>query len=80
MDDILNKVHMILLDNFSLDAEDIKSNSLIDDGLIDSFDIVILVENLEQNFDIEIPGEQIIRSNFNSLFAITNLIISIQQH
>ena len=55
MDDILNKVHMILLDNFSLDAEDIKSNSLIDDGLIDSFDIVILVENLEQNFDIEIP-------------------------
>ena len=63
MDDILNKVHMILLDNFSLDAEDIKSNSLIDDGLIDSFDIVILVENLEQNFDIEIPGEQIIRSN-----------------
>jgi len=80
MDDILNKVHMILLDNFSLDAEDIKSNSLIDDGLIDSFDIVILVENLEQNFDIEIPGEQIIRSNFNSLIAITNLIISIQQH
>ena len=48
--------------------------TLIDDKIIDSFDIVTLISDLSEEFDISIPVEEIIPENFNSAKAIHALI------
>lgn len=48
--------------------------TLIDDKIIDSFDIVTLISDLSEEFDINIPVEDIIPDNFNSAKAIHALI------
>ncbi|CUH93122.1 acyl carrier protein [Herbinix luporum] len=48
--------------------------TLIDDKIIDSFDIVTLVSEISEEFDIEIPVEEIIPENFNSAKAIYALV------
>lgn len=49
-------------------------NTLIDDKIIDSFDIVTLISDISEEFDIEIPVEDIIPENFNSAKAIFALV------
>ena len=43
------------------------NNDYFKSGLLDSLDIVILVENLEKEFQIKIAGEEIIPKNFSNL-------------
>jgi Phosphopantetheine attachment site. len=48
--------------------------TLIDDKILDSFDIVTLVSELSEEFDVAIPVEEIIPENFNSAKSIYALI------
>lgn len=48
--------------------------TLIDDGLLESFDIIQIVAALNREFDIEIPATQIMPSNFNSAKAISEMV------
>ena len=50
------------------------SLNFIADGLLDSFDIVTLVSELEDNFDVLIDGEDVIPENFDSIESIMNII------
>jgi acyl carrier protein len=50
------------------------SNDYFKSGLLDSLDIIILVENLEKEFQIKIAGEEIIPKNFSNLKKIINFI------
>ena len=52
----------------------INSNNYIEEGLLDSMDIVYLVETLEETFDISIPGTDIAPINFSSLSGIVKLV------
>ena len=47
---------------------------LIDEGVLDSFDIVTLIAEIRERFDVTIPAEQIIPENFNSAKALHALI------
>ena len=38
---------------------------LIDDGLLESFDVITLIAEIEDQFGIEIPAEEIVPENFN---------------
>lgn len=51
-----------------------KSVNFIEEGFLDSFDIVSLVNELEQNFSIVIDGIEIIPENFASIESIKALI------
>ena len=47
---------------------------LIDNGILDSLDIVTLITEINDEFDVSIPAEEIIPENFNSANAIMALI------
>lgn len=51
-----------------------ESKNFIDDGMLDSFDIVSLVTELEECFGIRIDGLDIVPENFASVEAIAGLI------
>ncbi len=48
--------------------------TLIDDGILDSFDIISLIAEIDSEFDVQIPAEEIIPENFNSAQALHDLI------
>ena len=50
---------------------------LVDNSLIDSFDIIVLINDLGDAFDVEIELEHLEPENFNSVEAIANLLKSL---
>ncbi len=48
---------------------------LVEDGIIDSFDIISLVAEIDSEFDVQIPAEEIVPENFNSAEALHALIL-----
>jgi acyl carrier protein len=55
------------------------SSDYISDGMLDSFDIVTLVSDLDGSFDISIPGTEIIPENFRNAEAILALVQKYQK-
>ena len=53
--------------------------ALIDDGVLDSLDIVSLVTEIYAEFDVTIPAEEIVPENFNSAQALMDLITRIDE-
>ena len=51
---------------------------LIDNGILDSFDVVQLVMKLNEEFDIEIGAEEIVPENFNSAESLWAMIQRLQ--
>ena len=52
---------------------------LIDDGLLESFDVITLIAEIEDQFGVEIPSEEIVPENLNSAEGIWNLIQRIRE-
>ena len=50
------------------------NDALVDDGILDSLDIVTLVTEINAEFDVTIPAEEIVPENFNSAEALYALI------
>ena len=49
--------------------------NFIEEGMLDSFDVVNLVTELDSTFGISIDGVDILPENFSSIEAIKNLLI-----
>lgn len=49
--------------------------TLIDDKILDSFDIVSIISEVNEEYDVAIPAEEIIPENFNSAEALYALIV-----
>lgn len=47
---------------------------LVDDGVLDSLDIVTLITELNAAFDVAIPAIEILPGNFNSVQALAEMI------
>lgn len=48
--------------------------SLIDDGILDSFDVVSIISELDDAFDVQIRITELDPENFNSADSIWNLV------
>ena len=47
---------------------------LIDNKILDSFDIVTIVAEIDSEYDVAIPAEELIPENFNSAKALYALV------
>lgn len=69
MEELLN-----ILEDIQPDADYKTCTTLIDDGILSSFDILSLVGELEDAYDIRILPAEIVPANFNSAEAIWNMV------
>ena len=52
---------------------------LVDDKILDSFDIVSLIAEINENFDIAVTAKDILPENFNSARALYALIQRLEE-
>lgn len=65
-----------ILEDIVPDVDFDNEESLIDDGLIESLDIVSIVSEINIAFDVEITVDDLLPENFNSADAMLALIKS----
>ncbi|MBO4795089.1 MAG: acyl carrier protein [Clostridia bacterium] len=53
---------------------DIECDSLVDDGILNSIDVVTLVTEIFNEFDVTVPASEIVPENFNSAEAIWEMV------
>ncbi len=63
-----------ILQNLHPDVDFTINKELVDAGILDSFDIVTLVSDIADIFDVTISANEIIPENFNSASALAELI------
>ena len=54
--------------------------ALIDDRILDSFGVISLISELEDQFEIEIDASEIVPENFNSADAMWKMIQGLQEN
>lgn len=69
---------MEILQELRPDVDFENETQLITNGVLDSFDIVALVGELNDEFDIEIKPNNLVPENFNSAKAMMALIEQLQ--
>ena len=69
MDEILD-----ILNGLQLDVDFEVCDTLIDDGILASLDIVTIVSELSDAFDVTIPAREIVSENFNSAAAMWEMV------
>ena len=63
-----------ILQDIRPDVDFETETSLIDGKVLESFDIISIVNELNDEFDIEIGPKELIAENFNSLDALTAMV------
>lgn len=70
----MEKIREILIDTRP-EYDFLEKVNFIEEGMLDSFDVITLVTEFEEEFDLEIDGEDIIPENFCSTESIKKLLI-----
>lgn len=69
-----DKIREILVD-IRPEYDFLEDEDFIEAGMLDSFDVLTLVTDLEEKFNIKIDGSDILPENFGSINAIKDLLI-----
>mgnify|MGYP002524819147 FL=1 len=51
-----------------------KEEALVDDGLIESLDIISIISEISDKYGVQIPSDEIIPEKFNSAKALYELV------
>lgn len=69
-----------ILEDIRADIDFVNLNQkLIDDDLLDSFDIISIIGEFNEAFDVEISVDELLPENFNTPDAMVELIMKLQQ-
>ena len=68
-----------ILEDIQPEADYETCQTLIDDHILTSLDVLSLVAELEDEFDVTNPTVEIIPSNFNSVDAIAAMVERLQE-
>ena len=63
-----------ILEDLHPDVDFENCDTLIDENILDSFDIIALISEINMEFGISIPPDEIVPENFNSAKALYDLI------
>lgn len=74
---MIEKIYEILEDCCA-DIDFRTEKNLIDDGILESLDIVMIVNEFSEEFDVRIGVDDLIPENFNSAEAMMALIEKLQ--
>ena len=75
MEQLLN-----ILNSLHEDVDFETTEDLVDEGILDSLDIVTLVTEINDAFDVSIPPEELVPENFNSAKARYELICRLDEN
>ncbi len=78
MNEILDKIIEILSDLHE-DVDFTTCDTLIDDKILDSFDIITVITEINSEFDVAIPADRIVPENFNSAQALAALVEELEE-
>lgn len=67
-----------ILEGIRPDVDFRNETALIDDGILDSFDVVSIISELDDAFDVQIRITELDPENFNSVEFIWELIQKLQ--
>ncbi len=67
-----------ILQDIRPDAEFAGQEHLVTDGILKSFDMMMLIGEIADEFDVEIPVEKVVPENFESVERIWALIESLR--
>lgn len=65
---------MEILKGIRPDVDFENETALIDDGILDSFDVVSIISELDDAFGVQVRINELEPENFNSVEAIWNLV------
>lgn len=69
---------LTILKNIRPDVDFENETSLIDDGVLDSFDVVSIISELDDEFGVQVKINELDPENFNSVESIWNLVQKLQ--
>ena len=69
LDDVIE-----MLEDIQEDVDYENCTTLVDDHVLDSFDILAIISAADEEFDVTIPAKDIVPENFNSAQALCALI------
>ena len=71
----------VTLDDMIELLSDIKDNvdyetctTLVDDHILDSFNIISIISSIDEEFDVSVPAKEIIPENFNSAQSLVAMV------
>lgn len=73
MEELLN-----ILEELHPDVDFETCGTLVEDRILDSFDIVTLIAEIHEVYDVVIPAQEIVPENFNSARALYGLICRLE--
>ena len=68
-----------ILDDIRPDIDFTLEQKLMEDGILDSFDILSIVSAIEESFAIEVGEDDLETVNFNSVDAMIRLIVRLKE-
>lgn len=74
----MNKL-LNILSELHPDVNFANETNLVENGILDSLDIISLIAEIDDCFDVAIPAEEIIPENFNSAQALYDLICRLEE-
>ena len=72
MDDITLDAVIAMLSDINDEVDFSTEDKLVDNRILDSFDILSVISAIDDEFDVSVPAKEIVPENFNSCLLYTS--------